>query len=453
MPTVYNKVTLNGDTLIDLSQDTVASASDIVSGKVGHLNDGTQVTGTAVVDGGSEEGVPEPLNDVVFVDYDGEIVYQYSAAEFAQLSAMPANPSHTGLTAQGWNWTLADAKTYVQNYGTLCIGQNYKTSDGKTRIYVTVTSETLGMAQYLLFYASVKGGVTVDWGDGTEAVTTTANANALSTLSHTYAAVGDYIIEITVSTGTIVRIGYNGANLGFLFNNSAAGLVSALNVTKIEFGSGITHLHRNSLRYLVNLESISVPTSITEIGTIATGEVFTDSGLKCFVVPSGVTKLLTKNFNGCTRLKFLPVPKSLVTTGAVSDSAYLDSLRMFTTGEVTTVSGALIYGSDRLERFSVPGTYSSIPQSFCRECKLLEKIVVPANVTAIADYAMTGLRNIREIHLKPTSPPTLANSRGMSAYAHTIIYVPYSADHSILNNYKAATNWSGFASYMQEEPQ
>lgn len=451
MPTTYNKVTVDGTALIDLSQDTVSSASDIVAGKTGHLNDGTQVTGT-YAGGGAEEGVQEPLSDVVFVDYDGEILHQYSASEFASLSAMPADPTHAGLTAQGWNWTLEDAKAYVRNYGTLCIGQNYTTSDGRTRVYVTVTDKTLGHAQYLLFYASVKGGVTVDWGDGTTE-TTTANANALSTMSHTYAAPGDYVIEMAVSEGTTVKIGYNGANSGFLQNNSAAGLVSALNVTKIEFGSGITHLHRNSLRYLVNLESISVPTSITEIGTIATGEVFTDSGLKCFVVPSGVTKLLTKNFNGCTRLRFLPVPKSLVTTGAVSDSAYLDSLRMFTTGEVTSVSGALVHGSDRLERFSVPGTYTSIPQSFCRECKLLEKIVVPATVTAIADYAMTGLRNIREIHMRPTSPPALANARAMSAYAYTVIYVPYSADHSYLEAYRTATNWSGFASYMQEEPQ
>ena len=54
MPTTYNKVTVDGTTLIDLSQDTVASASDIVSGKTGHLNDGTQVTGTAVVPSGSQ---------------------------------------------------------------------------------------------------------------------------------------------------------------------------------------------------------------------------------------------------------------------------------------------------------------------------------------------------------------------------------------------------------------
>lgn len=48
-----NKVTFNGQTLIDLSGDTVASAADIVAGKIGHLRDGTQVTGTASGGGGS----------------------------------------------------------------------------------------------------------------------------------------------------------------------------------------------------------------------------------------------------------------------------------------------------------------------------------------------------------------------------------------------------------------
>lgn len=45
--TVYNKATFNGQTIIDLSQDTVTSAEHIVSGHVGHLANGTQVMGTA----------------------------------------------------------------------------------------------------------------------------------------------------------------------------------------------------------------------------------------------------------------------------------------------------------------------------------------------------------------------------------------------------------------------
>ena len=46
MPTTYNKVELDGTTLLDLSQDTASSASHIRQGYTAHLNDGTQVTGT-----------------------------------------------------------------------------------------------------------------------------------------------------------------------------------------------------------------------------------------------------------------------------------------------------------------------------------------------------------------------------------------------------------------------
>lgn len=52
-----NKVIYNGSTLIDLSTDTVSSAADIVSGKIGHLRDGTRVTGTASGGGGSTKNI------------------------------------------------------------------------------------------------------------------------------------------------------------------------------------------------------------------------------------------------------------------------------------------------------------------------------------------------------------------------------------------------------------
>lgn len=66
MPTVYNKVTAGGQTLIDLSQDTVTSAAHIVSGHTGHLANGTQVAGTGGGGGGLvyEIGTYTPASDV-----------------------------------------------------------------------------------------------------------------------------------------------------------------------------------------------------------------------------------------------------------------------------------------------------------------------------------------------------------------------------------------------------
>ena len=66
-----NKIALDGATLIDLSTDTVASSDDIVQGKVGHLNDGTVVTGTAATGGGTD-GVFYPIKIYPVFTYSAE---------------------------------------------------------------------------------------------------------------------------------------------------------------------------------------------------------------------------------------------------------------------------------------------------------------------------------------------------------------------------------------------
>lgn len=77
-------------------------------------------TATVNVQGGAPVSVPK--KDVNFFDYDGTVLYSYTADEFKALNALPANPIHTGLTAQGWNWSLSDAKALVNSIGKCNIG-------------------------------------------------------------------------------------------------------------------------------------------------------------------------------------------------------------------------------------------------------------------------------------------------------------------------------------------
>ena len=165
-----SKVVYGNETLIDLTSDTVAQ-DKLLDGYTAHKADGTAITGTAEIaanvvaglvyqdengylvldDGGANGTKVRDEDDVIFIDYDGTIVYSYSKGDFAKLTAMPANPVHPGLTAQGWNWTLADAKTQVATYGYLTIGQNYITTDNKTHIDITIEStspKTFGLRIY-----------------------------------------------------------------------------------------------------------------------------------------------------------------------------------------------------------------------------------------------------------------------------------------------------------------
>ena len=77
-------------------------------------------------------------NDILFIDYDGTILYSYSLSEIQTLSKLPKLPSHSGLICQGWNWTLDEIK--ARNCP-LIVGAVYITDDGATRIRIKIEED------------------------------------------------------------------------------------------------------------------------------------------------------------------------------------------------------------------------------------------------------------------------------------------------------------------------
>jgi hypothetical protein len=206
MSTIY---TTSGDDLT-----SIANAIRTKGGTSASLSYPTDfITAINNISGGGDSNPVAELKDVNFIDYDGTVRYSYTTAEFIALSELPANPTHSGLTAQGWNWTLVAAKTNVMNYGgPLTIGQLYTTSDGKTRIYVHLdegcTSPYLGLAP--------NGTVIVDWGDGSATTSLTGTSLSVTkwTPMHTYPRAGGYVITLTVSSGSASILGTANANGG-----------------------------------------------------------------------------------------------------------------------------------------------------------------------------------------------------------------------------------------------
>ena len=182
-------------------------------------------------------GAPTPTNpvaednDVIFIDYDGTIRYSYTKAEFAQLSELPPNPDHTdmGLVAEGWNWSLANAKSYVSKYRWLVIGQTYHTASGAMEIDVELRSGRMNPTVGLC----VVGTVNIEWGDGTEdTVLTGTSITTAVYASHEYADSGKYTIRIKNSEGvrSFYRITGHSSNGSLLFCKSSA---SSINSTMV----------------------------------------------------------------------------------------------------------------------------------------------------------------------------------------------------------------------------
>lgn len=374
---------------------------------------------TVNVSGGGAGG-----SDVIFYDYDGSVVASYSAADFANLSAMPNNPTHDGLTAQGWNWSLTDAKAYVATYGRLNIGQMYITSDGKTRFYLTLINNALTVN---LWWIHLQDGTTVeiDWGDGSEHITWNKGE---SSKSHTYSAADDYVMTITVIEGS------------FYFASSDSDEITT--VRKIELGNNVTFGEQDSLLNFYKLEYITIPKGITELGP---GAFTYCNSLKALILPDTLTSIDNMAINGCYALLALSIGRGVTLLGSYSISGCYSLTSIVIPDTITTLHYNAIDNCNVLLEVIIPNSITTIADGFLTQCSLLPSVVIPENVTTIGAEFLRFCGCLSSITFKSTTPPTLTANLDIPPYC--AIRIPQGS----LSAYTSASNYPDPSLYIYEE--
>ena len=438
-------VKLNGTTLMTVN-DTTSVAADVAQGKYFYAADGTKTAGTA--SGGGGGGATK--KQVNFIDYDGTLLYSYTAQEANALSALPANPSHTGLTAQGWNWTLAQIKAHLTAApdGDVWVGQMYITQSGNTEIDVSMPEGRLSPIMTI----AVNGTITVDWGDNTTPDTVTGTSlTTQQAVPHTYASPGDYTIAISVTSGSFSFYGSSAYLILRKNSTTDQNRVYANCVQNIRLGSGIAAIGSYAFYHCDSLASITIPDSVTSIGGRAFYYCYS---LASITIPDSVTSISTYAFCGCYSLASIAIPDS-VTSIEAQAFYYCYSLSSITIpNSITSINTYAFSSCYSLAIITIPTGVTSIGSSAFTNGYSLAIITIPTGVTSIGSYAFSTCCGVAEYHFLPTTPPTLNNTNAFSGIpSDCVMYVPYSADHSVLNTYKTASNWSDYASYMQEEPQ
>ena len=397
------------------------------------------------ISGGGGGGGGSATDPVRFIDYDGTILYSYSAQDFAALSAMPANPTHTGLTSQGWNWTLADAKAQVTAMGNCDIGQMYVTDDGKTRVYISLV-DSARLSPYLGICPN--GTVVVDWGDNT--ATSTLTGTSLSTVvraQHTYATAGDYVITLTVSSGSFAIYG-NSSYGTYLLTRTNDNITSQKcyqnAIKKVELGANVL-LADFALSYCYSLTSITIPSSVTAISSYAFAYC---SNLTSIIIPNSVTDTGNYTFYYCYSLARVIISSSVTRIGANAFNRCHSLASIIIPNNVTDISLNAFDYCYSLASITIPSNVTSIWSATFRNCYSLTSVMIPNSVTTIGAYAFSNCYCVAEYHLLSTTPPTLANTNAFTGIlADCKIYVPSAS----LNTYKRATNWSTYASKMVGE--
>ena len=444
--------------------------------------------------GGGGGGGGTAAKQINFIDYDGTILHAYSKDEFNALSDLPENPTHEGLTAQGWNWTKAQISTQLTAMpdAPVWIGQMYITSDGTTQIDLTLEAPYL--SPYLVL--AVNGTVDVDWGDGSTHDTVTGTSLSTEKLQqHVYAAGGSYTIKISVTSGSFAFYSGSSSYVGLfrqseLSNNGRKSTLYSGQVTAIRIGSN-TSIGTNAFVYCTSLQSVTIPSAVTSIGNNAFSNCFAfqsvtipsdvtsigssmfsnDCALQSVAIPSGVTSLSNYAFGNCYALQSVTIPSGVTSIGS-SAFNYCGTLQSVAIPSgVTSISNYTFSNCYAIQSMTIPSAVTSLGSSAFSSCYALQSVAIPSGVTSIGSSAFSGCYAIQsatipsgvtqiesstfattysltDLHFTRSSPPTVANSNAFqSLNPLCVIYVPTGK----LNDYKTAANYPNPNTYTYVE--
>lgn len=330
--------------------------------------------------------------------YIGKIAYAYNGA-------IPANT----------NITLDDGTTSIASYA-------FEDQSGLISITIPSSVTSIGVGAFMnctgLSFISIPSSVTSIGGSAFSGCTELASLTVPTSVS----SIGSYAFYntawLTNQPNGMVYIG----KVAYGFKGT---MPPNTNITLIDGTIGIAE---NAFSGCTGLESISIPSSVTSIGSCAFQIC---SGLKSITIPSSVTSIQKNTFTGCSGLTSITLPNTLIT---IDDFAFSYCTNLEGTisipSSVIKISGSTFTSCKKITGFNVdnnnsrytsvngviyslnqdtlmlypPGRTGSalIPNSvkviadraffFCED--LTGQLDIPNSVTHIGEYAFTNCSNI-----------------------------------------------------------
>jgi hypothetical protein len=197
------------------------------------------------------------------------------------------------------------------------------------------------------------------------------------------------------------------AQFGAVFDGTETGITS---FDEMRFFSSLTQVPANAFKNCADLTSVILPSSVNNIAHDA----FSGCSSLESINLMNVKNVRYNAFKGCSLAVELDLPNITGTSGLAYD-CFRDSgiTKIKSLGTITSM-----------------GNYGNF-----MGCTSLTNVVLPETLTSMNRQQFQGCTNLETVIIYATTPPSVT-SQNFRDCGNAIIYVPYSADHSILTAYQ-----------------
>ncbi len=155
------------------------------------------------------------------------------------------------------------------------------------------------------------------------------------------------------------------------------------------------------------MQSITIPSGVTKIGSSA----FVGcSSLQSITIPSGVNAIGVYAFSGCSSLQSITIPSGVteIAYGAFRGCSSLQSITI--PSGVTEIGRWAFDGCSSLQSITIPEGVTEIGSGVFENCSTLSSIVIPDSVVKIVRNAFSGCSSLRTSNLSESVKQLLLSS-------------------------------------------
>jgi hypothetical protein len=402
---------------------------------------------------------------IIFIDYDGTVLYSYTPEEVLALTELPHHESTDELlTFDGWNWTLEELKEEINLIGLdfmqhhkMAVGATYQTLNNNTYLFVKLDTPR-GLSVYFSPNAS-SDIISIDWGDGSEPSEKTGTTSG-TYLSHAYEKEGEYRICIS---GHVFTFGQNSVGIFGAGSSASAAVRRNYVLEKIYIGKA-NRVQAHAFSHCMNLKSIVISNGFQFLSNenafyyctslhalVCPKSLYYTIGSRCFTLSSVETisfarsGLVLKSYamSEARALRFCHIPSTTSLNSSNGQYALygissIESLTFFNECQSNAFANCMNL------KYAMLKNITNIPNSLFSNCYSLRKFKAYGNISAVGASAFSDCASLGEIDFTAcTSVPTLSSTNAFSGVPSTCkILVPA----SLYDEWIAATNWSAQAS-------
>ena len=216
-----------------------------------------------------------------------------------------------------------------------------------------------------------------------------------------------------------------------LFNKDKSRIFSFRNqnIKSYVIPSIVTSIGDSAFSWCSSLSELVIPSSVTSIGDSA----FTCSSLSELVIPSSVTSIGDWAFFGCSSLKYISIPKSVICLNGNPFAAWDGKLECLSPNFVyeddvlfnKDKSRIISFRNQNIKSYVIPSYVTSIGDHAFARCRSLSEIVIPSSVTSIGKGAFSCWDSLSEIVI-PSSVTSIGDHAFFDCCSLSEIVIPSS---------------------------